>query len=129
MRCAILILLLLNSTAWAEGSSILVKTEWLVNGKSIGKPELRVLPGEPRVISHGAGKKESMRMKVLARPADEKMDEIFLDLDFRYQAGERTIHSTPQVIAKAGDEAFMTLEESTKGEKIQLKVMAKPLVR
>jgi hypothetical protein len=129
VRLAILILLAGSLSAWADNSSILVKTELLVNGKSIGKPQMRVLAGESAEIQIGARSKEPLRMKVLAKPIDGKLNEIFLDMDFEYYSGERQIRSTPKVIARAGDEAIMTLEESTKGEKIQLRVMATPVVR
>jgi hypothetical protein len=131
MKLAILILFACGAGTWsAEQSRIDVKTELLVNGKSLGKPHLRVIANEEGEMTVGTREKNRMRMKVLARPIDGKLDEMLLDMDLEYNSGERQIRSKPQVIAKAGSEAIMTLEESTtKGEKIQLKVLAKPVVR
>jgi hypothetical protein len=36
------------------------------------------------------------------------------------------IRTRPQIYAKAGEDDLMTLEESTRHEKIQLRVRAKP---
>ncbi len=109
---------------------IRVEAELLVNGKVISAPRIVALAGEPASISVGqVGGKELMRMDVTAKPTSSKMDEIILDMDFKYVVGDRVIKSSPQVYVKSGLDAVMTLEESSASEKIQLRVMAKPVVR
>lgn len=82
-----------------------VKAELSVNGKTV-----------PR---------DRVRMKINAHPTDERMDEIVVNMDIEYKVGDRVIRSTPQVYTKPGSEAVLTLDESTKDEKLVLKVMAK----
>lgn len=69
------------------------------------------------------------RIHVNAKMVDPKLDDIVLDMDLKFSVGDRQIHASPQVYVKAGEEALMTLEESSAKEKIQLKVHAKPMVR
>ena len=111
----------------AKPAKIDVRAELLINGKVVTNPRIIALPGEPAELrqSDRSGKTRTV-FSVTAQPADAKMEEIRLDMDLEYAAGDRIIHSRPQVIAKAGDEALMTLEESTKSEKIQLRVRARP---
>jgi len=100
-----LLLVIASAHAMASTPRIDVKTELSVNG--------RVIP------------RDRIKMKVKTKPTSEKMDEIIVDMDMEYKVGENIIRSTPQVYAKAGSEATMTLEESTKEDKIVLKVLAK----
>lgn len=124
----IYLLLLLASASWAaKPTHIDVKAELLINGKVVAGPRVVATAGESAAIRVGDARgKNHTVMTVNARPADPKMDEILLDLDLEYTAGERVIRTRPQIYAKAGEEALMTLEESTKDEKIQLRVRAKP---
>lgn len=108
MKFLILLSLFISSAvAFAARPRIDVKTELSINGKII-----------PR---------DRIRMKVNAKATSEKMDEIIVDMDLEYKSGERVIRSTPQVYARAGTEATMILEESTKEEKIQLRILARPV--
>lgn len=102
----LIIFLSVITSALASTPRIDVRTELSVNGKVI-----------PR---------DRIKMKVKAVPAADNMDEIVVNMDMEYPVGAEMIRSTPQVYAKAGSEATMTLEESTKEKKIVLKVMAKP---
>lgn len=107
MKNLILIVLFISSlAALAARPKIDVKTELSINGKIV-----------PR---------ERIRMTVKAHPTDERMDEIVVNMDLEFKSGERVIRSTPQIYAKSGAEATLTLDESTKDEKIVLKVMARP---
>ena len=127
MKILISFLLFISAaSASAAKPRIDVKAELLVNGKVIASPRIIAKSGEFAEITQGArNSKERIRMKILAAPTSEKMDEIMVDMDLEYIVGERHLRSKPQVIAKAGSEATMTLEESIKGEKIQLKLTAK----
>lgn len=114
--------------ALAARPRIDVKTELLVNGKVVASPRIIAVSGESAEITQGArNSKDRMRMKILAKPTSEKTDEIMVDMDLEYTVGDRRLHSTPQVFARAGQQATLTLEESTKEEKIQLKITAKPI--
>ncbi len=107
MKILILLSLFISSAVvLAARPRIDVKTELSINGKII-----------PR---------DRIRMKVNAKATSEKMDEIIVDMDLEYKSGERMIRSTPQIYARAGTQATMVLEESTKEEKIVLKIVAKP---
>ncbi len=109
---------------------IRVEAQLLVNGKVVSTPSVLALAGEKAQITVGAaGGKDMMRMKVLANMADPRMDEIVLDMDLKFTNAGREIRSSPQVYVKSGVAALMTLEESTPGEKIQLKVTARPVIR
>jgi hypothetical protein len=116
-------------SAWADPSSVLIKTELLVNGQTVSRPQMQVLTGERGEVQVYGQSKDLMRLKILAKPVNGKLDEIYLDMNMEYKSGSRTISSRPTVIAQSGSEAVMTLEESTPGEKIQLKVLATPVVR
>lgn len=107
---------------------IRVEAQLLVNGKVVSSPRIVTVAGERAEISQ-RGLKDQIRMGVTPTPSNSKMDEIVLDMDIKFVSGERVIHSSPQVYVKAGVDAVMTLEESSATEKIQLKVMARPVVR
>lgn len=122
-----LLFVLASCASAAKPSQIDVKAELLINGKVVAGPRILALPGEPAEIRVGdrSGKTRTV-MSVKVRPADPKMEEIILDMDLEYAAGDRVVRTRPQIYARAGEEALMTLEESTKDEKIQLRVRAKP---
>lgn len=124
----ILICLAVAPHAWAEISSIQIKTELLVNGQTVGKPQVQALVGEPaevQVFSDNQG----LRMKFLAKPVDGKFDEIFLDMDVAYNSGGRDIQARPTMVAKARSETIMDLGGSDARDKVQLKVTATPVVQ
>ncbi len=121
--------LFLNSAgADTKPQQLMVEADLLINGKSISRPRVITLTGEPSYIEVGGRNFKVMKMGVLAQPGD-KIDDLVLDLDFELHAQGRVIRTSPQIYAKAGVPAFMTLEESTPEEKIQLKVLARPVIR
>lgn len=109
----------------ATPSKIDVKTELLLNGKVIANPRFMATPGKEATITQTRGR-DTVKIKVSAMPTDAKMDDLKLDFDLEVTAGDRTIRSQPQVFAKSGSEAVMTLEESTKEEKLQFRILAVP---
>lgn len=124
LRSFLIAIAVFSQAVFAAKDQIKVEAQLLVNGKVMSSPKIVALAGEPASVSTN-----HMRMNVTAKPADVKMEDFVLDMYFKYVYGDRTIESSPQVYLKAGQEAIMTLEESSAGEKIQLRVNARPVIR
>ncbi len=111
--------------AQASIPSIEIQTELLVNGKAVASPRVLASVGEPATVRTQTGSQLS-KLKILAKPTSYDPDEIMVDLDLDFDTPTRRIQTNPQIVAKAGTEALITLEESTNDEKIQIRVLAQP---
>jgi hypothetical protein len=129
--------LILCDRAGAKGTSpsadpqqYRIQAQLLINGKIVSQPVfITVLDESAEVTQSDKGGTEKMRMSVVTHRFDVTGDELKLDMDLEYISGKRTIRAKPQVIATSGTEATMQLEESHDNEKVQLKVLARPVMK
>ncbi|MGE4133421.1 MAG: hypothetical protein AB7F86_17395 [Bdellovibrionales bacterium] len=122
--------LMMAGSAWASRPEFNVKAELLLNGQVVAAPRINARAGRTARVSSSMGSSgDRVRFAVTPSMSSEVGDELVLDIDLELRRGDRIIKSSPQVIARAGSEATLLLEESTKQEKLQLRILAKPVAR
>ncbi len=82
------------------------------------------LPAEVSQVSEDS--KEKMNMKVIVSDlSNEKIkDGILMKFDIEYSRGDQTIRSSPEILAKSGSEAMVSVGKTQTQEEVTLKVIA-----
>ena len=111
--------------AFATAQQYQLDSKVFVNGKLISSPRLTTNANESAEITqHSDIPISDLRMKVIASDMTNEnvKNGILMKFDVSYLVNGRTIKSTPQILAKAGEPA--TIEVGDKGSTMKIEVTA-----
>lgn len=120
-----LIALVTAPIAFAATQHYQLDSKVFVDGKLISSPRLTVYANEAAEIKqHLDSPASELRMKVIASDVTNEnvQNGILMKFDVSYLTGGRTIKSSPQIIAKAGEPA--TIEVGNKERTVKIEVIA-----
>lgn len=129
MKISILIIsLFLSSIAMSATKSFDLKMELSIDGKHVSSPHIISLPNQKASITQrDDNKKEESFIEVTASDVtnDKIKNGIFMKFVVGYnKEGQRKIISQPEILAKAGEEAEITVGSDDATETLKLKVVA-----
>ncbi len=119
--------LLASSSVWAT-PMYRVQSQIFMNGKLLSKLSIITQAGTIAEISQSTDQDPSEKMRLSVLPSDvsnEKIkDGILMQFQVDLSSGLRTFHVEPQVIARPGSEALITVGSTVDHEEFTMKVIA-----
>lgn len=115
------------SIVFAAPTKYRIESQLFINGKLISSPRMTTNKGLPAEVSQvSEDSKEKMNMKVIVSDlSNEKIkDGILMKFDIEYSRGDQTIRSSPEILAKSGSEAMVSVGKTQTQEEVTLKVIA-----
>lgn len=112
----------------AAPTTFKIQSELYIDGKLVASPRITTLAGEQASIEQSSDQNPLDRLKISVIPSNmshEKMkDGIFMQFEVQVQSGEDKLQVSPQILAKSGSEAVITIGSTDDDHEIMMKVMA-----
>lgn len=125
------IALLISATSFAASTPTVyrINSQVFVDGTLVASPRIVTLANQAAEVKQASdddNKPAMVRVKVVPSDAQhEKIkDGILMNFEVEYVAGSRKIKSSPQILAKPGSEAIISLGQAQGHEELLLKVTA-----
>ncbi|MGE0528098.1 MAG: hypothetical protein AB7G93_01540 [Bdellovibrionales bacterium] len=110
--------------AAASNSFYLIEAKLFVDGQLISSPRISLLAGEPSEISTRSEDQTLMMRVVAEERAEDVSSHVFLKFDIEYTADGRRVRSSPQLLAKAGSQATISVGGADGREAFRMDVTA-----
>lgn len=113
----------------AKPQDVMVTAQVFVAGKLVYSPRVITKVGQPASITEKqTGQDNQVRMGVVAHPVTAKAmkDSYLIDLDLDVMKDGHSYRAMPQVLAKAGSEAVISLGPDADRDQVQVKLVAEP---
>ena len=128
-RKAFLVLTLLSATTWAAPTQYRINSQVYIDGKLVSSPKIITMANETAEIRQTTDNTEGASdIRVRVTPSefqnDAIPDGILMKFEVEYKAGNRVVKSSPQIIARSGSEAEVTVGRTPGQDDLKLKVTA-----
>jgi hypothetical protein len=121
------VILFISSSVWAA-PLYRIQSQIFMNGKLLSVPSIITQTGETAEISQSIDQEPPEEMRLSVRPSEvsnEKMkDGVLMQFQIDITSGGQTFHAAPQITAKPGSEAVVTIGKNKENDEFTLKVLA-----
>ncbi len=123
------IFLSLSCSAFAASKEFVIETSLETGSNQVSYYRIRVADGQQTSLStHSDEPSTQTALKILAEGAGEDaqgVEQVFLRFQIQYSQSGKTIHSSPEIMARVGQSAHVILGSSGQ-ESLRLNVKAIP---
>lgn len=126
MKLVAIILAFMGSSAFAFTNAYDLKMDLSINGKHVSSPHIFVKAGEMGSVSQKTDTEENFIEVIATEGQVQNQKGIMMNFTVGYigKNGERTVVSTPQILAKENEPALFTVGQKN-GTELSLSVVAK----
>lgn len=120
-------LFLITSTSLAVQHKYRIQSQILIDGKVVSTPNIITMENEKANIQQVIeNPDQEIKLEVIASELnnDKIKNRILMNFDVHYVSGNKNIKSNPQVIAKSGSEAIVTIGGKENSPELQMKILA-----
>ncbi len=114
-------------TAYAVPQQYQINVKFLIGGVLVSSPKMLVNAGEAAEIVQtleNSDKKFKMKLVATDKSNDKLKNGILMNFDIEYTEGDRTVKTSPKILAKAGAESSIEVNNENYKDDILLKVIA-----
>lgn len=119
--------LFVAAAAHATPNTYRIDSQLFIDGKLISSPKIITNAGESAELTQvGNNPNDKLSFKVVPEDFnnDKIKDGILMKFNIEYIYGSRSVKSSPQIIAKSGSEASISIGKMQNKEEVLLKVIA-----